>query len=66
MAAPAQLDDGTLEVQQYTLHRDFNHWVAALGFTARDNRLDNEYGVVLSFTLKDFPSASLPLKMDAQ
>lgn len=61
-----EMDDGVLEVQQYTIHRDFNHWVASLGFTARDNRLDNEYGVVFSFTLKDFPSASLPLKMDAQ
>ncbi|BCX48703.1 organic solvent tolerance protein [Haloferula helveola] len=61
-----ELDDGTLEVQQYTVHRDFNHWVASLGFTARDNRVDEEYGVVLAFTLKDFPSASLPLSLDAQ
>ncbi|MFC7338495.1 LPS-assembly protein LptD [Haloferula chungangensis] len=61
-----EMDDGVLELQQYTVHRDFNHWVAALGFTARDNRIDNEYGVVFSFTLKDFPSATLPLKMDAE
>lgn len=61
-----ELDDGTLEVQQYTVHRDFNHWVASLGFTTRDNRVDEEYGVVLAFALKDFPSASLPLSMDAQ
>ena len=61
-----EMDDGVLELQQYTIHHDFNHWVAALGFTARDNRLEEEYGIVLSFTLKDFPSASLPLKMDAQ
>jgi LPS-assembly protein len=61
-----EMDDGVLEYQQYTVHRDFNHWVAALGVTARDNRLNNEYGIVLSFTLKDFPSASLPLEMDSQ
>ena len=61
-----EMDDGVLELQQYTIHRDFNHWVGSLGFTARDNRIDNEYGVVFSFTLKDFPSATLPLKMDAQ
>jgi len=61
-----ELDDGTLEVQQYTLHRDFNSWVASIGLTARDNRIDNEYGVVLGFTLKDFPSASLPMRIDAQ
>jgi LPS-assembly protein len=60
-----ELDDGTLEIQQYTLHRDFNHWVASIGFTKQDNRVTDEYGVVLSFTLKDFPSASLPLKLDA-
>lgn len=61
-----ELDDGTLEVQQYTVHRDFNHFVGSLGFTARDNRLDEEYGVILSIALKDFPSASLPLSLDAQ
>ncbi|WP_424314244.1 LPS-assembly protein LptD [Haloferula sp.] len=61
-----EMDDGVLEYQQYTVHRDFNHWVAALGVSARDNRLNNEYGVVLSFTLKDFPSATLPLRMDTQ
>ncbi len=61
-----ELDDGTLELQQYTIHHDFNHWIASLGITRRDNRLDSEFGIVLSFTLKEFPSASLPLKMDAQ
>lgn len=61
-----ELDDGTLELQQYTVHRDFNHWVASLGFTTRDNRLENEYGVVLAISLKDFPTASLPLSLDTQ
>ncbi len=61
-----ELDDGTLELQQYSIHRDFNHWVASLGFTARDNRVDNEYGVVLAISLKDFPSSSLPLSLDSQ
>jgi len=61
-----EMDDGTLEVQQYSIHRDFNHLVGSLGFTARDNRLDEEYGVILSIALKDFPSASLPLSLDAQ
>ncbi len=61
-----ELDDGTLELQQYTVHRDFGNWVAGLGITQRDNRIRNEYGVVLSFTLKDFPSATLPFKIDAE
>jgi len=61
-----QMRDGTLEVQQYTVHRNFGSWIAGLGFTHRDNRIKDEYGVVFSFTLKEFPSISLPFKIDAQ
>lgn len=61
-----ELDDGTLEVQQYTIHRDFNHWVASVGITERKNELKDEFGVIFSFTLKEFPSASLPFQLDAQ
>jgi LPS-assembly protein len=58
-----EMDDGTLEVQQYTLHRDFGNWVAGMGITHRDNRFEDEFGVIFSLTLKDFPSASLPLSL---
>ena len=61
-----ELDDRTLELQQYTLHRDLGNWVAGLGFTRRDNRIEKEYGVVFSLTLKDFPSVSLPLDLAGQ
>jgi LPS-assembly protein len=61
-----ELDDGTLELQQYTLHRDLGNWVAGLGISQRNNRLDQEYGLVFSLTLKDFPAGSLPLNMNAQ
>ena len=61
-----EADDGVLEQQQYTVHRDFGNWVAGIGVTARDNRFQDEYGIVLSLTLKDFPSASLPFSLDAQ
>jgi LPS-assembly protein len=61
-----ELDDGTLEVEQYTLHRDMGNWVAGVGFTHRDNRLEEEYGVVFSLMLKDFPSVSLPFSIDAE
>ena len=61
-----ELDDRTLELQQYTLHRDLGNWVAGLGLTRRDNRIEKEYGVVFSLTLKDFPSVSLPLDIDGQ
>ena len=59
-----ELADGTLEYEQYTLHRDLGNWVAGLGVSHRNNRLQAEYGVVLSLTLKDFPSNSLPFSID--
>lgn len=55
-------DDGTLEYQQYSIHRDLASWTASLGGIVRDNRDDeNEYGVILSLTLKAFPKVSLPV-----
>ena len=61
-----ELDDGTLELEQYTLHRDLGNWVAGVGLTHRDNRLAEEYGVIFSLTLKDFPSVSLPFEIDSE
>lgn len=61
-----ELDDGTLEFQHYTLHRDFGNWVAGMGISARNNRLKDEYGVIFSLTLKDFPSASLPFEYSGE
>ena len=61
-----ELADNTLELQQYTLHRDLGNWVAGLGLTQRNNRTNQEYGVVFSITLKEFPSVSLPFSIDAQ
>ncbi|MDP3851810.1 MAG: LPS assembly protein LptD [Luteolibacter sp.] len=60
-----ELDDSTLELQQYTLHRDLGNWVAGMGISSRDNRLEREYGLVFSLTLKDFPSVNLPFDLDA-
>lgn len=60
-----ELDDGTLELQQYSLHRDLGNWVAGIGVTRRDNRIQQSYGVILSLTLKDFPAVSLPFRIDA-
>ena len=61
-----ELADNTLELQQYTLHRDLGNWVAGLGLTQSNNRTNQEYGVVFSVTLKEFPSVSLPFSIDAQ
>lgn len=61
-----EMDDGVLEVQQYTLHRNLGNWVAGVGITHRDNRLKDEFGVMFSLTLRDLPSASLPFELDAE
>ncbi len=61
-----ELDDNTLEVQQYTLHRDLGKWIAGVGITHRDNRLKDEFGIMFSLTLRDLPSASLPFSLDAE
>lgn len=60
-----EMDDSTVEYQQYMLHRDLTSWTAALGLLFRDHRGEQETGVVLSLTLKDFPSVSIPLDFDA-
>ncbi|QTN32437.1 LPS-assembly protein LptD [Akkermansiaceae bacterium] len=61
-----EMDDGVLEAQQYTLHHDFGNWVIGMGLTHRDNRFRDEFGIMFSLTLKDFPSASLPFSLDAE
>ncbi|MBK1883976.1 LPS assembly protein LptD [Luteolibacter pohnpeiensis] len=61
-----ETDDGVLESQQYMLQRDLGSWVAGMGISMRDNRYEEEYGMVFSLTLKDFPSASLPFTLDAE
>ena len=57
-----ELDDSTLEIQQYQLHRDLSSWTLAFGGVIRDNRqADTDWGVVLSLTLKAFPKLALPI-----
>jgi hypothetical protein len=59
-----EFEDSTLESQRYELHRDLSSWVASLGLTIRDNRGEESYGVLLTFTLKDLPNVRLPLSID--
>jgi LPS-assembly protein len=59
-----ELDDSVLESQSYVLHRDLTSWTASLGAVVRDNRGDDEFGVVFMLTLKDFPQVSIPLDLD--
>ncbi len=59
-----EFQDNILETQRYELHRDLSSWVASLGFVVRDNRGVNDYGLVLTFTLKDIPGVHLPVSLD--
>ncbi len=57
-----ELDDSTLEFQQYSVHYDLNSWTAGLGAIIADHRSgEDEFGVVLTLTLKDFPAVSMPI-----
>jgi hypothetical protein len=61
-----ELDDGTLETQQYALHRDLGSWDASVGIHHRNNRILDEFSLMLSFTLKELPSISLPFSLDTE
>ncbi len=62
-----EFDSGTLETQRYELHRDLSSWIATLGISIRDNGGGQEdYGVLLTFTLKDLPGVRLPLSLDPE
>ncbi len=54
-----EFDDSVLEGQTYTLHRDLSSWSAALSAVVRDNRGEEDIGVFMTFTLKDFPKLNL-------
>lgn len=58
-----ELDDNTLEMQQYSIHRDLSSWTLGIGGMILDNRVDEEYGFVLTLSLKGFPKARLPLSV---
>ena len=61
-----EVEDSTLELQQYSIHRDLSSWVASLGAIIRDHRGQNEWGLLFSMTLKDFPSVRIPVDFDPQ
>jgi LPS-assembly protein len=59
-----EADDSTLEMQQYSIHRDLASWAMSLGAVIRDNRGETEYGMVFSLTLKEFPGVRIPIDYD--
>ena len=60
--------DHIFESQSYQVHRDLTSWIASIGFVARNNgtttKSQNDYGVTLSFTLKDLPNVRLPVNVN--
>jgi hypothetical protein len=70
-----EFTDSTLESQRYELHRDLSSWVASLGVVILDNgggvntsgnNNTTEYGLLLTFTLKDIPGVRIPLALDPE
>ncbi len=63
-----EIKDSFLESQRYEIHRDLSSWIASFGFVSRNNRSgssgQDDYGVVLTFTLKDLPDVKVPLSFD--
>lgn len=60
-----EAEDNTLEIQQYQLHRDLASWTAGIGAIIRDNRGGKEeFGILMSLTLKAFPRLSVPLDLE--
>lgn len=64
MTEQYEMQDHTLQYQTYQIHRDLSSWIASLGVTIQDNRVNGlgsvAYGVMMTFTLKDFPQISTP------
>lgn len=60
-----EADDNTLEIQQYQIHKDLSSWTASVGAIVRDNRRgEEEFGVLLSLTLKAFPKITVPIDLE--
>ncbi len=56
-----EMDDGTMEIQEYTVQRELGDWIAGVGLSHMDNRFEDEFAIIFSLSLKSFPSATLPL-----
>jgi LPS-assembly protein len=61
-----ELVDQTLELQQYNVHYDFDSFVGSVGLFHRNNRDEDEYGIMFSFGIKEIPSLSLPIEIGAE
>ena len=64
-----EFSDKSMQMQDYSLHRDLSSWIVSFGLTVRENRNTitnqtvSDVGVVLTFTLKDLPTLRLPVSV---
>jgi hypothetical protein len=55
-----EADDGRIQEQRYAVFRDLRAWEMSVGTAIRDNRrLEDEFLVFMTLTLKAFPEATL-------
>lgn len=63
-----EIRDHIFQYQSYQIHRNLTSWIASIGFTANNNSTattsQKNYGITLSFTLKDLPNVRLPLNVN--
>ena len=66
-AQAGQAQNNSLIYQRYLIHRDLSSWIVSFGAEVRSNQASgtqsaqNQYGALLSFTLKDLPQVAVPL-----
>lgn len=61
-----EAEEKILELQQYSVHHDFDSFVGSVGVYHRNNSSEDEFGVIFSFGLKEIPSLSLPIEFGAE
>ena len=60
-----EANNGILQFQSYSISKDLSSWIASLGLISRNNGNGiSDFGLLLSFTLKDFPKFNFDLDMD--
>jgi len=65
-SSSATSSSSSLIYQRYMIHRDLSSWIVSFGAEVRSNQGtttqsgQNQYGALLTFTLKDLPQVTLP------
>ncbi len=60
-----EANNGILQFQSYSFSKDLSSWIGSVGLMSRNNGSGvSDFGLLLSFTLKDFPKFNFDLDMD--